>query len=107
MRRARRRLQGNLRRLTLSLDPSRSLSLSSARGKGRVRVRVRPAPKPDPDPKPKPNPKPKPKPKPNPNQEVYGIRNLSHMTKAYPHIFPRYIPAVGIASLDVEKYTSI
>jgi hypothetical protein len=29
------------------------------------------------------------------------------MTKAYPHIFPRYIPAVGIASLDVKRYTSI
>ena len=28
------------------------------------------------------------------------------MTKAYPHIFPAYIPAVGIASLDVRRYTT-
>merc|ERR1719420_1391669 len=28
------------------------------------------------------------------------------MTKAYPHIFPVYIPAVGIASLDVRRYTT-
>ena len=28
------------------------------------------------------------------------------MTKAFPHIFPAYIPAVGIASLDVRRYTT-